>query len=116
MSVCPFEAGAPEFVIDLDAIVNSQRRGVRYNELSSKLARRSSRVVPHPEAGASVLGTINSFSVWGVPHGEERVFPAAPLRCPARVSNHESPDAAILRDGAEEAPPPAMSATALTRG
>ena len=86
-----FEAGAPEFVIDLDAIVNSQRRGVRYNELSSKLARRSSRVVPHPEAGASVLGTINSFSVWGVPHGEERVFPAAPLRCPRASRTMRAP-------------------------
>jgi hypothetical protein len=74
LKYCAFEDGAPEFVIDLDAIVNTRSRGVRYNEPSSKLARRSSRVVPHPEAGASVLGTINSFSVWGVPHGEERVF------------------------------------------
>jgi hypothetical protein len=100
-----FRSRAPEFVIDLDAIVNSQRRGVRYNEPSSKLARRSSRVVPHPEAGASVLGTINSSQ-------------AADLMvrsAPSRVSNHESPDAGILRDSAEKAPPPAMSATALTR-
>jgi hypothetical protein len=58
---CPFEAGAPEFAIDLDAIVNTGRRGVRYNAPSSKLARRFSRVVPHPEAGASVLGTITLF-------------------------------------------------------
>ena len=53
------EAQAPDFVIALDEIVTRDIRSVRQNEPTSKLARRSSVVVPHPEAGASVLGVIN---------------------------------------------------------
>ena len=48
--------GAPKFVIDRDAIVKTQAPSVRYNEPTSRLARRLLRVVPHPEAGASVFG------------------------------------------------------------
>jgi len=48
-------AVAPLFVIARNAIVTQRSRGVRYDQLGSKLARRSSRVVPHPEAGASIL-------------------------------------------------------------
>jgi hypothetical protein len=60
----------PLFVIALNAIVTDLSRGVRYDHLASKLARRSSRVVPHPEAGASILETERSATVRACPENQ----------------------------------------------